>query len=671
VLSDHPKPPESFETIVPGRTSNDAPPGEYSGPVGGVWIGPYQLLDVLGEGGMGTVYRAEQVEPVRRQVALKLIRKGLDSPQILARFMMERQALAMMDHTNIARVLDAGNADDGRPYFALELVQGVPITDYCDQNRLNLRERLRLFIPVCQAIQHAHQKGIIHRDIKPSNVLVTTVDGKPVPKVIDFGVAKAMETPSEESGNQTQFGAVIGTLEYMSPEQAQFSEQGVDTRSDIYSLGVVLYELLTGTPPLNFNQHQTSLPEMLRLIAEKEPARPSTRISNTSADVKIPEVRQSDPVKLRRFMQGDLDWIVMKCLEKDRTRRYESARDLARDVERFLANEPVEACPPSASYRLKHLVRKHKVKIAVAGLFLLFLISGSLFCIWQAVRATGAERQALLAETEMRTERDRARETMCRNVAERLGGDLGRLAVFADVFAAFVEENTDWDQATMERRMRMVLDRQPAVFGLNVAFEPGQFRPEIQDFDLYVFHGDNGIEAKVLVPPDYTPLYREWDWYTRPQQEGRALWTEPFVDTGGGDIPMVTYAIPMHRNGKFIGVTSLDLSVDYFEVLRSWLGDLSLGEGSYGFVVSQSGMIISHPHAEYDFAERLAAGKKPLTITDLGADTPEFRRIAKEMRHDKTGSSQGIDPVTGEASIFLFAPVPSAQWIFVAVIPEG
>src|SRR5262249_31244769 len=285
-----------------------------------------------------------------------------------ARFEAERQALALMDHQNIARVLDAGTTESGRPYFVMELVHGVPITQFCDDSKLNPRERLALFVPVCQAIQHAHQKGIIHRDIKPSNVLVTLYDDKPVPKVIDFGVAKAIEQRLTEKTMFTQFGALVGTFEYMSPEQAEMNAFGVDTRSDIYALGVLLYELLAGTTPLEQKRlRAAALDELVRLIKEEEPPRPSVRLSTSDTLSKIAAARGTEPDRLSRLVRGEMDWIVMKCLEKDRTRRYETANALARDLQRHLADEPVEACPPSAGYRLRKFARKHRAALVTAS----------------------------------------------------------------------------------------------------------------------------------------------------------------------------------------------------------------------------------------------------------------------------------------------------------------
>ncbi|MEM7396544.1 MAG: serine/threonine-protein kinase, partial [Verrucomicrobiota bacterium] len=317
-------------------------------------------------------------DPIRRRVALKIIKAGMDTRQVIARFEAERQALALMDHNNIARVLDAGTSSRGRPYFVMELVKGIPITDYCDDNRCTPRERLELLVPVCRAIQHAHQKGVIHRDIKPNNVMITLHDGRPVPKVIDFGVAKATEQPLTEKTMFTRYGQIIGTLEYMSPEQAEMSGLDVDTRSDIYSLGVLMYELLTGSTPITREQiAEAGFQETLRTIREVDPPKPSTRLSESGAKARSSSKGHHDARTRAGQVRGELDWIVMKALEKDRTRRYESATGLARDLERFLNHEPVDACPPSFGYRAGKFMRQHRaaVGLTVAAASLLVAIS--------------------------------------------------------------------------------------------------------------------------------------------------------------------------------------------------------------------------------------------------------------------------------------------------------
>lgn len=366
----------------------------------GAVIGAFKLLEQIGEGGFGIVYMAEQTVPVRRKVALKILKAGMDTRQVVARFEAERQALAMMDHPNIARVLDAGETANGRPYFAMELVGGVPITQFCDDNRLPSRQRLELFVAVCQAVQHAHQKGVIHRDIKPSNVLVALHDGVPVPKVIDFGIAKAIGERLTDKTLFTNFAQMIGTPTYMSPEQAQIGGLDIDTRSDIYSLGVLLYELLTGTTPFDKERLRTaSFDEIRRIIREEEPLKPSSRISTLGqAASTISTQRSSDPHKLTRLFRHELDWIVMKALDKDRNRRFESASTFAADVQRYLKNEPVLACPPSSLYRFRKFARRNKIAmlLAISAILVLVLLVCTLsVTTWLVTREQVRTKQAL------------------------------------------------------------------------------------------------------------------------------------------------------------------------------------------------------------------------------------------------------------------------------------
>jgi serine/threonine protein kinase len=367
----------------------------------GMQIGPYKLREQIGEGGFGVVFTAEQHEPIRRKVALKVLKAGMDSKTVIARFEAERQALALMDHPNIAGVLDAGQTAAGRPYFVMDLVEGPPITNYCDGAQLPAKERLELFVQVCHAVQHAHQKGVIHRDIKPSNVLVTLQDGVPLAKVIDFGIAKALGQQLTTGTVFTGFAQMVGTPLYMSPEQAALRNVDVDTRTDIYSLGVLLYELLTGTTPFGKERFdQAGYDELRRILCEDEPPRPSTRVSTMGQfALQVSAYRRSDPRRLGQLLRGELDWIVLKALEKDRDRRYDTAGALAEDVHRYLHGNVVSACPPSVRYRFRKLARRHKTGVIAATVVSLALVAGTAISLWQAIRATqamSAERRALL-----------------------------------------------------------------------------------------------------------------------------------------------------------------------------------------------------------------------------------------------------------------------------------
>ena len=453
---------------LPGVGRSDVAPGlratviaSATASAGRTIAGRYRLLEEIGEGGMGTVWAAEQMQPVRRRVAIKLIKPGMDSRQVLSRFEVERQALALMDHPNIAKVLDGGVTDQGHPYFAMEYVKGVPITEYCDRARVTIEGRLNLFTQVCQAVQHAHQKGIIHRDLKPSNILVCLYDGRPVPKVIDFGLAKAINQPLTEHTLYTAHGVMVGTPLYMSPEQAEFNNLDIDTRTDIYSLGVVLYELLTGTTPLDRQQVKSAIgQEIVRLIKEEEPSKPSTKLSGSGSLPSVAAQRSLEPAQLTRLVRGDLDWIVMKSLEKDRNRRYTTTGAFAEDIERYLRNETITARPPSTSYRLKKLVQRNRAAVLTAVAVALALMAGTAVATWQALRATRAERDALAREAETKAMLSFVKDRILAAARpEGLRGGLGREVTLKKAIESalpFVKQSFP-DQPLIEARLRLTL----------------------------------------------------------------------------------------------------------------------------------------------------------------------------------------------------------------------
>jgi serine/threonine protein kinase/WD40 repeat protein len=423
----------------------------------GDWIDRYKLLQKIGEGGCGAVYWAEQEEPLRRHVALKVIKLGMDTKAVIARFEAERQALARMDHPNIARVLDAGATANGRPYFVMELVRGIPITEYCDHNRLPTRQRLSLFIQVCRAVQHAHQKGIIHRDLKPSNILVTLQEGEPVPKVIDFGIAKATQGRLTDQTLFTAFEQFIGTPAYMSPEQAEISDLDVDTRSDIYSLGVLLYELLTGRTPFEPSALQAGIDEVRRVIREVDPPLPSSRLGTLSERDRstVAAQRAVAPAQLPLQLRGDLDWIAMKALEKQRTRRYETVTGLAADLQRYLQDEPVSARPPSATYRLRKIVVRHKVPVAATAAVLLALITGFAVSLTQYVKERSARERAVLAERAEFAQREQAQNAL--RIAEssrKAAEDSERNAEASRVIAKLAQQRAESDRNAAEQARR-------------------------------------------------------------------------------------------------------------------------------------------------------------------------------------------------------------------------
>lgn len=442
----------------------------------GSMIGPYKLLEEIGHGGMGVVYLAEQSTPVQRRVALKVIKPGMDSRSVVSRFEAERQVLSLMDHPHIAKVFDGGTTDSGLPYFVMELVKGRPITQYCDERRLSLRERIALFIPVCQAIQHAHQKGIIHRDIKPTNVLVAEGDDRPLPKVIDFGVAKALDQPLSENTLFTGMGQIVGTLEYLSPEQAEGNRADIDTRSDVYSLGVLLYELLAGTTPFEPRRlRAAAFDEMLRIVREEEPPRPSTRLSSHDNLPLAASNRQSEPARLSGLLRGELDWVVMKSLEKDRNRRYESPTALADDLQRYLADEAVQACSPSRRYRVGKFLRRYRGPVVAASLITMTLLAATLVSSLLAVRAITAEQaadrelgRAIWAEKTAEKEAAHAREEAAKAQSEN--ATVAALSEF--LIKDLLSQASPYEQPDPDIKLRTVVDRAAERIGTRFKDQP-------------------------------------------------------------------------------------------------------------------------------------------------------------------------------------------------------
>jgi serine/threonine protein kinase/WD40 repeat protein len=524
----------AFMSAAAGKTTLPLPPSEKAGER----IGRYKLLEQIGEGGFGVVWMAEQEEPVRRRVALKIIKLGMDTREVVARLEAERQALAMMDHPHIASVFDGGATDTGRPYFVMELVKGIPITDYCDANKLSTRERLELFMQVCHAVQHAHQKGVIHRDLKPSNILVTVKDDRPVPKVIDFGIAKATQARLTEKTLFTRLQQRIGTPAYMSPEQAGLGSLDVDTRSDVYSLGVLLYELLTGRTPFDTQRLLAAgYDAVMRTIREEEPPKPSTRLSTLKAEElsAVAAQRGAESAKLGRLVRGDLDWIVMKALEKDRQRRYETASAFARDLERYMNQEPVSAAAPSLGYQLAKFARRNRGALATLAAFVVLLLTGTAMSVWQAIRATESAHQA---DTQQRiATNETARAT--------------RLASESELARRRAETNAYVGRILLASQFLQSGDRANAEQALN------ECDPALRRWEWHYLQRSLHGELLTIAPPqgfgsDYKWPDRADPWQLRFTRDGTRLWISWHPE--GSLFYEAIYSVPDGR--RLVGATN-------------------------------------------------------------------------------------------------------------------
>jgi tRNA A-37 threonylcarbamoyl transferase component Bud32 len=582
-------------------------------------VGGYELLEELGRGGMGVVYKARQVK-ANRVVALKMILAQAHATlEEKVRFQIEAEAVASLAHPHIVQLHEVGE-NAGLPYFSLEYCEGGAFDRRLASGPLPVREAAELTEKLARAMHYAHLRGVVHRDLKPANVLFT-LDGEP--KVTDFGLAK-----TAGAADHTATGVIMGTASYMAPEQASGRTREAGPAADVWALGAILYECLTGHPPFK----EESPWATMQMVIGTEPEPPRRRRPETPRD---------------------LETICLKCLQKDARQRYASAEKLADDLRHYLADEPIAARPIGSAERLWRWCRRHKSRALAAGVALFALIVMLVGGVWFNSRL-----RAQLHLTEEAEQKLQMR--LLQQAAERLDGELQRLATIPRLMAATLAERTDWTQAQLETWMRDVLKQNPRVYGTCVAFEPFQFDGR-EDFALYVYRPPAGLTTKVLVPPVYTPLYREWTWYSQTAKERRAVWTEPFVDYGAGDIPLLSPSIPLERKGKFVGVVTVDLSLDYFQVLRQWLDELRLGETGYAFVVSPKGTFISHPDPTCQLPRRIT-------------EVPEFqnddnlRDLTRRMLEQETGRVIAVDPFTGKLSTFLFTPVRSTRWSLVVVV---
>lgn len=604
-------------------TPHKAAPWSFRSEGRSVILPGYEILGELGQGGMGIVYKAQQTK-LHRTVALKMIRGDLAQRDDFVRFESEARAMALMQHPNIVQIYEVGE-HDGRHYLALEYVDGGTLEDRLNGIPMAPAAAASLVKTLATGLQAAHDRGIIHRDLKPANILLTA-DG--TPKIADFGLAKRLDG----QGVRTRTGVVMGTPSYMAPEQALGLKRELSPSADIYALGAILYELLTGRPPF---LGETPL-ETLDQLCNAEPVAP----------------RQLQPK-----VPADLETICLQCLRKAPRRRYASSRALAEDLQRFLDHEPILGRAVSRRERLWRWCRRKPSQaalVAVSTLAVLLLLGGGLWfgreLELELERTQQAREEALASEAAIR-------QGLTRQVAEGLDSNLRRLAAVPQTMATLLGQRSDWQERQLEAWMKALLTERQHIFGMCVAFEPFEMA-NAPDFALYVYRKDNGFHTKQLIPPSYLPNYRDWSWY-----QLRSAWGEPYVGPGADDTPMVSYSVPFQRNGKFAGVVSIDLALEFFSSLHDDLEHVHLGWHSYCFVVSPKGTILYHPDPNYEFPEKTA------NIARIQPDS-SFLNLLKRFDTEEAGSGEAIDFTTRQPATFLFARVPAAGWTFVAVVPK-
>jgi predicted Ser/Thr protein kinase len=578
-------------------------------------FGDYELLDEIARGGMGVVYRARQ-RSLNRIVALKMILAGqLASDDDIQRFHTEAEAAANLDHPGIVPIYEVG-VHRGQHYFSMGYVEGPSLAGRLAHGPLAPREAAQLVKSIAEAVHYAHQQGVIHRDLKPANILL---DKSGRPRVTDFGLAKRVSGTS----HVTTTGQILGTPSYMPPEQAIGKTDDIGPAADVYALGALLYVLLTGRPPF----YAANPLDTLALVLRQEPVAPR---------------------QLNAEVPRDLETIVLKCLEKSPLRRYATAQDLADELGRYLAGEPIQARAVSRTERVWRWCRRNPARAVAAGAVLasvlVLLVAGA----WFNRRLSEQLRKTETAQRGLET-------ALTREAAERLDSDLQQLAAIPQMMAATLAQRSDWTGPQLEAWIREALAKDSRVFGVCAAFEPRAFDRRQDDYALYVCRAPGGLTAKRLTFPEYKPLYREWPWYRRPRELRRAMWSEPFMDEGGGNVPMLTYSVPLEREGKFVGVVTADLSLEYFRVLRAWMDELQVNPDGYAFVVSSTGTFISHPDPECRLPRRI-------TDTSPYQTGEELEALARGMLGQERGRVDGVDPWSGRPSSFLYAPVPSSGW---------